>query len=79
LNGYTKIYSNGGAFAVIEANGSITAWGNSGYGGINTPPDSGYIKIYSNEEGAPEPPAFGSPHTAIEPLALRAAKAYIVE
>jgi hypothetical protein len=48
-NGYTKIYSNGGAFAVIEANGSITAWGNSGYGGINTPSDSGYIKIYSNE------------------------------
>jgi hypothetical protein len=61
-NGYTKIYSNGGAFAVIEANGSITAWGNSGYGGINTPPDSGYIKIYSNEY-------------VIDPSALRAAKA----
>jgi hypothetical protein len=46
---YQRAHLNGGAFAVIEANGSITAWGNSGYGGINTPPDSGYIKIYSNE------------------------------
>jgi hypothetical protein len=36
------------AFAAIKANGSITAWGNSGYGGTGAPSDSGYTKIYSN-------------------------------
>jgi hypothetical protein len=28
-SGYTKIYSNWGAFAALKADGSITAWGGS--------------------------------------------------
>jgi hypothetical protein len=48
------------------------------YGGIGAPIDSGYTKIYSNV-GAPMPPYFELPHAAIEPSALRAAKAYSVE
>jgi hypothetical protein len=35
--GYTKIYSNHYAFAALKADGSITAWGSSGYGGSNAP------------------------------------------
>jgi hypothetical protein len=30
---YTKIYSTGNAFAALKADGSITAWGSSKYGG----------------------------------------------
>jgi hypothetical protein len=37
-----------GAFAVLKANGSIKAWGNSESGGIGAPTDRGYAKIYSN-------------------------------
>jgi hypothetical protein len=49
-SGYTKIYSNENAFAVLEADGSITMWG---WGGADdeassAPTDSGYTKIYSN-------------------------------
>jgi hypothetical protein len=43
----TKIYSNGYAFAALKANGSITAWGRSGYGGTDAPSGNGYTKIYS--------------------------------
>jgi hypothetical protein len=32
-SGYTKIYSNGHAFAALKADGSITAWGHSNLGG----------------------------------------------
>jgi hypothetical protein len=32
-SGYTKIYSNGYAFAALKANGSIAAWGSSSHGG----------------------------------------------
>jgi hypothetical protein len=46
-NGYTKIYSTAGAFAALKADGSITAWGNSDYGGTGAPSDNGYTKIYS--------------------------------
>jgi aryl-alcohol dehydrogenase-like predicted oxidoreductase len=47
-SGYTKIYSTGwGGFAAIKADGSITAWGHSGYGGTGAPSDNGYTKIYS--------------------------------
>jgi hypothetical protein len=46
-NGYTKIYSTEHAFAALKADGSITAWGASSYGGT-TPSGSGYTKIYSN-------------------------------
>jgi hypothetical protein len=49
------------------------AWGSSKYGATNAPTDKGYIKIYSNAT------AFESPHTVIEPSALRAAKEYAVE
>jgi fermentation-respiration switch protein FrsA (DUF1100 family) len=71
-NGYTKIYSTAYAFAALKADGSITAWGSS-LGGAGSPPDSGYTKIYSN------PPQPALPHTLIDPSALRAAKAYLVE
>jgi hypothetical protein len=32
-NGYTKIYSTERAFAAVKVDGSITAWGDSTYGG----------------------------------------------
>ncbi|CAC9434250.1 hypothetical protein, partial [uncultured Gammaproteobacteria bacterium] len=32
--GYTKIYSSGYSFAALKADGSITAWGRSGGGGL---------------------------------------------
>jgi hypothetical protein len=51
-NGYTKIYSTYAAFAALKADGSITAWGDSGYGGTGAPSGNGYIKIYSNHDGA---------------------------
>jgi alpha-tubulin suppressor-like RCC1 family protein len=44
-NGYTKIYSTVGAFAALKADGSITAWGNSDWGGTGAPSDNGYTKI----------------------------------
>jgi hypothetical protein len=46
-SGYTKVYSTGGAFAVIETDGSITAWGYSFDGGMNAPSTGVYTKIYS--------------------------------
>jgi hypothetical protein len=72
-NGYTKIYSNGWAFATLKADGSIKAWGNSKYGGTGAPSDNGYTKI------APVPPSSEPPHAVIDPSALRAAKAPQVE
>jgi alpha-tubulin suppressor-like RCC1 family protein len=45
--GYTKIYSTGYAFAALKADGLITAWGNSDWGGTGAPSDNGYTKIYS--------------------------------
>ena len=39
---------NNQAFATLQADGSITAWGNSGNGGTGAPTGSGYTKIYSN-------------------------------
>jgi hypothetical protein len=70
-DGYTEIYSNGYAFAALKADGSITAWGDSEYGGSGAPSDNGYT--------TPEPPYFKLPHAVIEPSALRAAKAYPFE
>jgi hypothetical protein len=46
-NDYTKIYSTYGAFAALKADGSITAWSRSDYGGTGAPADNGYTKIYS--------------------------------
>jgi hypothetical protein len=40
-------YPNMGAFAVLDPDGSITAWGGSNYGGVNPPTGGGYTKIYS--------------------------------
>jgi alpha-tubulin suppressor-like RCC1 family protein len=37
-----------GAFAALKADGSITAWGNSRYGGTGAPDGNGYTKIYLN-------------------------------
>jgi hypothetical protein len=76
---YTKIYSNGHTFAALKADGSITAWGNSDWGGTGAPSGKGYTKIYSLSEGAPMPPAFERPHAVIEPSALSAAKAHLFE
>ncbi|CAC9544075.1 hypothetical protein [uncultured Gammaproteobacteria bacterium] len=42
-------YPNHKAFAALQADGSITAWGVSGSGGSDAPTDKGYTKIYSNE------------------------------
>ncbi|MBA5248019.1 MAG: hypothetical protein FE834_00560, partial [Gammaproteobacteria bacterium] len=39
--------ANSGAFAALKADGSITAWGHSDYGGTGAPTDSGYTQIYS--------------------------------
>jgi ribosomal protein S24E len=78
-NGYTKIYSNRHTFAVLEADGSITAWGTSGDEGTGAPSGKGYTKIYSNWYAfaalAPVPPQYEAPHAVIDPSALRAAKA----
>jgi hypothetical protein len=46
---YTKIYSTGGAFAALKADGSIEAWGDSSFGGKDVPAGSGYTKIYSTK------------------------------
>jgi alpha-tubulin suppressor-like RCC1 family protein len=54
-NGYTKIYSNGYSFAALKADGSITAWGYSGWGGTGAPSDNGYTKIYSTRGAAKAP------------------------
>jgi hypothetical protein len=32
-SGYTKIFSNEKAFTAVKADGSITAWGDSNFGG----------------------------------------------
>jgi hypothetical protein len=40
-------FPNVEAFAVLKADGSIVAWGQSGWGGIGAPSDNGYTKIYS--------------------------------
>jgi hypothetical protein len=79
-SGYTKIYSNWQAFAVIKTDGSIAAWGDPDAGGTS-PAGSGYTRIYSTDSAfaalkADEPE---SPHTLIDPSALRAAKALAVE
>jgi hypothetical protein len=46
-NGYTNIYSTSAAFAALKADGSVTAWGDSGSGGSDAPAGSGYTKICS--------------------------------
>jgi hypothetical protein len=38
------------AFAVLKADGSITAWGKAGSGGTGAPSDNGYTKIYSTAD-----------------------------
>ena len=42
-------HPNGGAFAALKTDGSITAWGASQYGGTSAPFGSGYTMIYSTE------------------------------
>jgi hypothetical protein len=42
-------YPNIHAFATLKADGSITAWGNSKYGGT-APSGNDYTKIYSNQQ-----------------------------
>jgi alpha-tubulin suppressor-like RCC1 family protein len=50
-----KIYSTAGAFAALKADGSITVWGYSRYGGTGAPSDNGYTKIYSTEYASSRP------------------------
>jgi diketogulonate reductase-like aldo/keto reductase len=38
------------AFAALKADGSIKAWGDSGFGGTGAPAGHGYTKIYSTEQ-----------------------------
>ncbi|CAC9437354.1 hypothetical protein [uncultured Gammaproteobacteria bacterium] len=47
--GYTKLYSNKAAFAILKANGSIETWGHSYFGGKKAPRGRGYTKIYSTD------------------------------
>ena len=47
--GYTKLYSNKAAFAILKANGSIETWGHSYFGGKDAPAGRGYTKIYSTD------------------------------
>jgi lysophospholipase L1-like esterase len=61
------------AFAALKVDGSITAWGDSGWGGTGAPSDNGYTKIYSTAAESE------LPHAVIDPSALRAAKASSVE
>jgi hypothetical protein len=71
-NGYTNIYSTSAAFAALKADGSIVAWGSSSDGGSGVPSGNGYTKISV-------PPSFQLPHAVIDPSALTAAKAAVVE
>ena len=43
-------YPNRSAFAVLQADASIKAWGKSNAGGTNAPTDKGYTKIYSTND-----------------------------
>jgi hypothetical protein len=57
-------------------------WGDSDYGGSGAPYDKDYTEIYSNSFAFVALKADGQPalpHTLIEPLASRAAKALSVE
>jgi hypothetical protein len=73
---FRQLSTNNG-FAALKADGSITSWGSPGTRGI-APSDSGYTKIYSTY-GAFAALKAESPHTLIDPSALRAAKAPLVE
>jgi alpha-tubulin suppressor-like RCC1 family protein len=67
--GYTNIYSNTATFAALKSDGSIASWGS---GSADMPSDSGYT--YAPSDSGPR-----APHALIEPSALRAAKALLVE
>jgi hypothetical protein len=45
MKNYIEIYSTASAFAALKADGSVTAWGDSGSGGSDAPAGSGYTKI----------------------------------
>jgi hypothetical protein len=80
-------------FAALKADGSIKAWGDSRYGGTGAPSTGVYTKIYSTGYafaalaadgsitvwGDSVPPLDEEPHAAIDPSALIAAKADLVE
>jgi len=40
-------HSNQFAFAALKADGAVTAWGSSSYGGSGAPTDTGYTALYS--------------------------------
>jgi hypothetical protein len=77
-----------GAFVVVKAGPSITAWGNSTFGGvIPTSINAKVVSYTMNGDISVDiepihrfpPPVNESPHTVIDPSALRAAKEYAVE
>jgi hypothetical protein len=70
-------YPNSSAFATLQTDGSITAWGDSDSGGLGAPAGSGYTKVYSNYSTFVALKADGS--ILIEPSVLREAKAPKVE
>jgi hypothetical protein len=61
----------------MTPNNSVTAWGDSSYGGSGSPIDSGYTEPLL--VGDPEPPSLELPQAVIEPSHIRAAKAELVE
>jgi hypothetical protein len=75
--GYTEIYSNAYTFTAVKPDGSIRTWGDLSYGGA-------YASSYNLALGKPATESSAYPYSipvaasyadAIEPLALRAAKA----
>jgi hypothetical protein len=74
-------HPNAFAFATLQADGSIKAWGTSGSGGTSAASDSAYTKIYSTDGAFAALKADGSITVwgASYPSALRAEKAPSVE
>jgi hypothetical protein len=68
--------------SAVKADKSIMAWGDFYTGGTGAPHDRGYTKIYSTGYAFAALKADGSItacHAAIDPSALRAAKAALFE
>jgi hypothetical protein len=67
--GYTRLYSNEAAFAILKTNGLIETWGDLDHGGKNAPnapSDSGHTKIYSTTSAFAALTRDGSTFCALE-------------
>ncbi len=49
-NGTGQAFLNDGAFTALNADGSIEAWGLSGFGGTGAPTVTGYTQVFSNQK-----------------------------